>query len=64
MKYYKKPFVSKYRHKVIDVQVLIELKSIFNRYAIILNASRVIYKVGASTLRLGDVSQFQTAIAV
>lgn len=28
------------------------------------NASRVIYKVGASTLGLGDVSQFQTAIAV
>ena len=27
------------------------------------NASRVIYKVGASTLRLGDVSQFQTTIA-
>jgi putative transposase len=28
------------------------------------NASRVIQKVGASTLGLGDVSQFQTAIAV
>ncbi len=28
------------------------------------NASRVIHKVGASTLGLGDVSQFQTAIAV
>ena len=28
------------------------------------NASRVIHKVGASTLGLGDVSQFHTAIAV
>lgn len=28
------------------------------------NSSRVIHKVGASTLGLGDVSQFQTAIAV